>query len=169
MITKNQLLYLLQAKRIFYKVYEHPPVFTANEAAIYCADIPGAHVKNLFLRNKKKTKYLLLTILDDKLADLTKLGETLELGRLSFASHQDLVAILGVQPGSVTPLAILNDNKIQVELYFDKALYAYEYVNVHPMENSATLHLKTSDLSAFIEAEYSRSIRWIDVPINKRS
>jgi Ala-tRNA(Pro) deacylase len=67
----------------------------------YCKDIPGAHVKNLFLRNKKKTSYFLVTVKDEKTVDLLTLGEILRAGRLSFGSSDDLIKMLSVQPGEL--------------------------------------------------------------------
>jgi Ala-tRNA(Pro) deacylase len=166
-ITQQDLLSLLDTIHISYKVYQHPPVFTAAEAMLYCSEIPGAHVKNLFLRDKKKSQYLLCTIQENKQVDLKALAELLNVGRLSFASDQDLIAKLGVQPGSVTPLAILNDSQGQIKFLMDAALEFSEYINVHPMENTATLHLKTRDLLAFIESRYDRGVNLIEIPTIK--
>ena len=165
MITgKEQLLSMLSSDRCHHTLYEHPPVFTADESMQYCADIPGAHVKNLFLRNKKKTVYFLLTVKEEKRVDLLTLGERLGLGRLSFASSDDLIAMLGIQPGSVTPLAIINDHSHHVMLYFDHDLMGEEFVSVHPMQNTATICIKLCDLIQFIDKSGQKKIDFIEVP-----
>lgn len=165
MITKQEsLLAILDAANYVYQLYEHPPVFTVEQAMHYCKDIPGAHVKNLFLRNKKKTSYLLVTVKDEKTVDLLALGETLGIGRLSFASGDDLIKMLNVQPGSVTPLAMMNDQDHRVKLYFDHDLLNDEFISIHPMVNTATLCLKLSDLILLIEKNHREKIEFIEIP-----
>lgn len=118
----EQILSLLTNTDIDYQLYEHPPVFTAEEGAQHCSHVPGAHVKNLFVRNKKKSAYLLVTVKIDKRVDLSSLGEQTKAGRLSFASNNDLNTMLGVEPGSVTPIAIVNDYSKNIKLFLDEDL-----------------------------------------------
>lgn len=162
--SKEKLLLILDADNVGYQLYEHPPVYTTEEAAEHCAHIPGVHVKNLFLRNKKKTAYWLVTVREDKRVDLFVLGEIFNEGRLSFASHSDLTTMLGVQPGSLTPLAIINDQENRVKLFIDNDLLTEKHINIHPMENTATISVKASDLLRFIEGRHQRKIEFIEIP-----
>lgn len=163
--NKDQILALLQAENCAYQFFEHPPVFTVEEALKHCSDIPGSHVKNLFLRNKKKTAYWLITVKEDKRVDLQALGELLGGGRLSFGSADDLMTMLGVTPGSVTPLAMVNDHERRVKLFFDRDLLKDPGINIHPMENTATIHLELQDLLSFIEHSRQEKVEFLDLPI----
>jgi Ala-tRNA(Pro) deacylase len=167
--SKEKLLLKLDSDNFIYQLHEHPPVFTVEEAMQYCAHIPGAHVKNLFLRNKKKTAYWLVTVKDEKRVDLLALGKILNEGRLSFGSHAELIAILGIQPGSVTPFAIINDYAKYVKLIFDKDLLQDKYINIHPMENTATITITMDDLLRFIESNHQIKIEFIDIPSQEDS
>lgn len=162
--TRQPLLSLLDADHIGYQLHEHPAVFTAEEAEKYCAHIPGAHVKNLFLRNEKKTAYWLVMIKDHKHVNLSELAKTLNCGRLSFANHHDLKTMLGVTPGSVTPIAIINDHTIRVKLIFDQDLRQEEYINIHPMENTSTITMRLFDLQNFIEQRHQIRIDFLMIP-----
>lgn len=165
MISDRQpLLTLLDAAHLEYQLHEHPAVFTAEEGEQYCAHIPGAHVKNLFLRNEKKTAYWLVTIKYHKRVDLSQLAKILNGGRLSFANHHDLKTMLGVTPGSVTPIAIINDHARQVKLIFDQDLLQEEYINIHPMENTSTITMKLADLHNFIEQGHQIKIDFAMIP-----
>lgn len=157
---KEHLLSILKAADFPYVLYEHAPVFTVDDMHL-CKDIPGAHVKNLFLRDRKKTAYVLLTVKDDKRVDLLSLGKTLQLDRLSFASSNDLIEKLNVQPGSVTPFAILNDQSKKITFFMDDDLLQEEYISVHPMENTATIRMKLADLLRFIEHSHGKKIEFM--------
>lgn len=160
--SKDQLLSMLNAANIEYHLYEHQPVFTVDDMQ-YCAHIPGAHVKNLFLQNRKKTVYLLVTVPQEKRVDLSALEKKLKLDRLSFASSEDLITNLGIQPGSVTPLAIINDSSKKIKLFFDNDLLKEEYISIHPMENTATIRMKLADLLKFIENNRLEEIEFIEL------
>jgi Ala-tRNA(Pro) deacylase len=166
--TKTALLLLLKSLQIEYKLYEHPPIFTAKDAQNMriCEEIPGVHVKNLFLRDKKKTIYLLMTVKENKRVDLLDLEKKLNSERLSFASNHDLTTMLGIQPGSVTPIAIINDKTNRIKLFFDADLLNEEYINIHPMENTATITMKLRDLLAFIQNHHKNKIEFIEI-LNK--
>lgn len=164
-MDKNELFSLMDAKHLNYQVFEHPAVFTVEEALKFCAHVPGAHVKNLFLRDDKKRQYWLITLLENKRVNLSLLSQMLGAKRLSFGSAEDLIALLGVQPGSVTPLAILNDQQQRVKLMFDRDLLSEEKISIHPMENIATISVKLEDLLNFIKNNYQgNTIEFIDIP-----
>jgi Ala-tRNA(Pro) deacylase len=134
----------------------HPPVFTVEEAKALRGDLPrahkGAHIKNLFLRNKKGVMWLVVC-LEDRAIDLKKLGEALGAGRLSFGSAARLMTHLGVAPGSVTPFAVLNDGGGAVRVALDPALKDFALVNCHPLVNSMTTAIAPEDLIRFLASE----------------
>lgn len=160
-ITQQSLFSLLDSASCHYQLFEHPPVFTVEDAKRHCTHIPGAQVKNLLLRDKKKTTYLLLTVKDEKRLDLAALSQQLGLGRLSFVSSDELIAMLGVPPGSVNPLAIINDQSAKVRQFFDSDLLNEEIICIHPMINTATISIRMNDLLAFIQRYRDGDIEFI--------
>src|SRR5260221_7111607 len=134
MHTPEQLFMKLDALGIAHRTVTHPPVFTVEEAKALRGALPGAHIKNLFLRNKKEEMWLVVT-LEDRPIDLKRLGEVLGAGRLSFGSSERLARHLGVEPGSVTPLSLINDIARVVRLALDREIEngpGSGVVNVHP-------------------------------------
>src|SRR5262245_45477382 len=131
----------LDALGITYERYEHPPVFTAEEAAVHWADIPASPVKNLFLRNKKGDRHYLVILGIDKQADLRRLVKTIGDDRLSFGSPERLMKHLGVTPGSVTPFGLINDASTSVRVIIDGDLRTAERLIFHPNINTASLAL----------------------------
>jgi len=129
---------------------EHDPVFTVEEARALRGTIPGLHTKNLFLKDKKGALFL-VTVPEDAAVDLKRLHTALGAkGRLSFAAGDRLVEVLGVQPGSVTPLALINDREQRVALVLHQAFSEAELVNVHPLRNTATMTLRVVDFFRFL-------------------
>ncbi|MEX0758276.1 MAG: prolyl-tRNA synthetase associated domain-containing protein [Tistlia sp.] len=150
-LTPEALLARLAELGIAQTTIEHPPVFTVEEAKALRGTLPGAHVKNLFLRNKKGRMWL-LSCLEDRDIDLKALGERLGGGRLSFGSAERLMRHLGVRPGSVTALAVVNDPEGAVQLVLDRALTTLDPVNLHPLANDRTTALSPEGLLAFCRA-----------------
>ena len=146
------LLARLAALEIAADTVEHPPVFTVEQAKALRGDLPGAHIKNLFLRNKKGAMWLVVC-LEDRAIDLKALGRGLGAGRLSFGSAARLMAHLGVIPGAVTPFAIINDTAAAVTVVLDQALAGDGLVSCHPLVNSMTTTLRSADLLRFLDAE----------------
>ena len=142
----------LEELGIAYKAVSHPPVFTVEEAKALRGELPGAHIKNLFLRNKKGRMWL-VTCLEDREVDLKDLGARLEAGRFSFGSAERLMTYLGVEPGSVTPFAVVNDGGGAVTMVLDAGVMAAEAVNCHPLVNTMTTAVAPGDRIRFIEAE----------------
>lgn len=136
--------------RIESVTFEHPPVFTVGEGLDFKALIPGGHTKNLFLKDKKDALWL-VTALQDTVIDLKWLPKRIDAARLSFGSAELLLEVLGVTPGSVTPLALLNDRDRRVRPVLDAALLAHEFVNCHPLKNDKTTTLKSADLLVFLK------------------
>ena len=107
---------LLEDLKIKYKVFEHPPFFTVDEAKKQRQGMNGFHIKNLFLRDKKKKSFLVVAH-EDRTIDLTRLTERIKSSRLSFGSKERLFDELGVLPGAVTPLSVIN-NKKKISTFF---------------------------------------------------
>lgn len=130
--------------------YDHPAVFTVKEAEDLGNTIPGGHIKNLFLRNRKGDKHYLVVIGVEKQVDLKKLGILLD-EKLSFASPERLMNFLGVTPGSVTILGLINDINKEVVVIIDTELSKYESLDCHPLINTATLVISQEGVAKFLE------------------
>jgi len=150
-VTPDELLGRLVDLGITATTHEHPPLRTVDEAKRLRGELPGAHVKNLFLRGKQG-RYWLFTTLEDKTVDLKALGQKLDAGRFSFGSADALQAMLGILPGAVSPLAAINDPIGAVTVVLDEALLDAELLNVHPLRNDRTTALAPRDLVRFLDA-----------------
>ena len=159
----QQLLARLDALGIAHRTVEHPPVFTVEEAKAHRGDLPGHHIKNLFLRNKKEEMWLVV-VLEDRAIDLKALGERLGAGRLSFGSPERLRTYLGVEPGSVTPFAAINDEAQRVRVVLDRALAEGGPINAHPLTNTMTTAVSIADLLRFFAAS-GHAPHWIGFPL----
>jgi Ala-tRNA(Pro) deacylase len=163
MLTPQQLFGRLEQLGIAHRTVEHAPVFTVEEAKALRGDLPGHHIKNLFLRNKKEEMWLVVA-LEDRAIDLKRLGEVLGAGRLSFGSPERLKRHLGVEPGSVTPLALINDEARVVHLVLDRGVAEGGPLNAHPLVNTMTTALAPADLLRFFAAT-GHAPRWLDFPL----
>jgi len=163
MLSPQQLFARLETLGITPRTVEHPPVFTVDEAKALRGDLPGHHIKNLFLRNKKEEMWLVV-VLEDRAIDLKRLGGALGAGRLSFGSPDRLRRHLGVEPGSVTPFALVNDDAHVVRLALDRGLAEGGPVNAHPLVNTMTTAIAIGDLLRLFEAT-GHVPRWLDFPI----
>lgn len=149
--SEAPLFALLDRLGIATVTHRHPPVFTVEEAKRLRGELPGAHTKNLFLKDKKGRIFLLVA-LEDRAVDLKTLHTRLGCGRLSFGSAELLREVLGVEPGSVTPFAAINDAAGRVGVALDAALLAADLLNFHPLANTATTAIAPADLIRFLEA-----------------
>jgi Ala-tRNA(Pro) deacylase len=143
--------------------YDHPPVMTVEESERLVPQLPGAKTKNLFLRNRKGDRHLLVTVPHDVAVDLAALGAQIGAGRLGFASADRLLKHLGITPGSVSLLALVNDASHAVEFVIDRRLWEADAVHAHPLVNSATMVLPHRELERFLAAT-GHDVRIIDVP-----
>jgi Ala-tRNA(Pro) deacylase len=162
-LDPQQLFARLDALGIAHRTVEHPPVFTVEEAKALRGNLPGHHIKNLFLRNKKEEMWLVVA-LEDRAIDLKRLGEILGAGRFSFGSAERLKRTLGVDPGSVTPLAVANDEAHAVQLVLDRGIADGGPVNAHPLVNTMTTAIAPADLLRFFAAT-GHTPRWLDFPL----
>src|SRR3954470_23561776 len=108
MLSQQQLFARLDELGLVHRTVEHAPVFTVEQAKQHRGVLPGHHIKNLFLRNKKEEMWLVVAR-KARAIDLKQWGEWRGAGRLSFGSPERLRTYLGVEPGSVTPFAVIND------------------------------------------------------------
>jgi Ala-tRNA(Pro) deacylase len=135
------------------ETHAHAPLFTVEQSRALRGDLPGAHIKNLFLRDKKRHMWL-VTVLESRDVDLKALRVRIGArGNLSFGNAGLLMEHLGVIPGAVTPFAVINDRAGIVTMVLDKALLEQPVVNAHPLRNDRTSALATRDLVRFLEAE----------------
>ena len=151
MMTQETLLARLSGLGIAARTVTHTPVYTVEEAKAHRDGQPGGHTKNLFLKDKKGRMFL-VTADEDRDIDLKSLRDKLGCKPLSFASAERLMTYLGVEPGSVTPLAVVNDTAGLVTMALDRSLLAPEWINVHPLVNTATTALAPADLGRFLES-----------------
>lgn len=150
--TPEDLFKYIESLGIQTSTVTHRAVFTVAEGEDVKATIPGAHSKNLFVKDKKGRLFL-ITAKDYTQINLKKTHETIGAsGRLSFCSEDQMKEYLGVLPGSVTPLAIVNDTGKKVTMILDAKLMEHEHINCHPLINTMTTTLSRSDLLHFLSA-----------------
>jgi Ala-tRNA(Pro) deacylase len=150
--TQAELFAELDRLNIPHRTITHPPVFTVEQAKALRGVIEGGHTKNLFLKDKPGRLFLAVT-LEDVPVDLKALAPLIGAGRLSFAAADLLRAHLGVEPGSVTPFALINDRAHAVTPVLDLTMLETSPLNFHPLDNTATTAVASKDLLRFIEAQ----------------
>ncbi|WP_417840594.1 prolyl-tRNA synthetase associated domain-containing protein [Terasakiella sp.] len=148
--TSQDLLTLLERLEIEATTHTHPPLFTVEESKAQRGDLPGQHCKNLFLKDKKKQLWLVVAQ-EDTPINLKELKQKIGSAHLSFGKPDLLKEVLGVEPGSVTPFALVNDEKCCVNVVLDSQMMAGDLVNYHPLTNEMTTALHPDGLRRFIE------------------
>ena len=144
-MNKQDVYALLDENGFWHEITEHKAVYNMAELAEVECPYPEADAKNLFVRDDKRRNYYLITVKGDKRVDLKAFRREHGTRPLTFASAEDLEALLGLYPGAVTPLGLLNDAACRVKLFIDRDL-ADGLVGVHPNDNTATIWLRTADL-----------------------
>lgn len=152
----------LDALGITYERYEHPAVFTSEDAEVHWRPIGGTPVKNLFLRNKKGDRHYLVILGIDKRADLKTLVKIIGDDRFSFGSAERLMDKLGVTPGSVSPFGLLHEGSRDVQVIIDDDLRGAARLLFHPNDNTATVTISFADLERFLKTR-PNSVRYIHV------
>jgi Ala-tRNA(Pro) deacylase len=148
--TPDQLLARFAALGIAQQTFEHPAVFTVEEAKALRGKLPGGHCKSLFLKDKKGGLWLAV-MLEERRIDLKKLADRLGAARFSFGSAELLEEVLGVTPGSVTPFALINDRtEHRVQPLLDAEMLRHDPLNYHPLINTKTTALSPDNLLRFI-------------------
>lgn len=162
-MNKSEVYDYLDSLHIGYKVTEHDAVYTMAEMSAVDLPYPEADAKNLFVRDDKKRNYYLITVKGDKKVNLKDFRQANSTRPLSFASADDLMSVMGLIPGAVTPLGILNDTEHRVKFFLDKAfLDKPGLIGVHPNENTATVWLKTEDLIKIVK-EHGNELHAVEI------
>lgn len=149
-MNKTETYQYLTEHDIVYEVSEHKAVFNMEEAESLDLPYPECDAKNLFIRDDKKQNYYLITVKGDKRVDLKEFRKQHGLRALSFASPEELSAVMGLIPGAVTPLGILNDVERRVHFYLDKSFIGGK-IGVHPNDNTATIWMQADELMDLIK------------------
>ncbi len=159
--AEQKVLDFLKEMGIAWERHEHPPVFTVEQAEVHWKDIRGLHLKNLFLRNNRGNRQYLVVVEMSKKVDLKFLARLLHEDRFSFGSADRLKRCLGVDPGSVSALNLINDPGHAVEVVLDEDLRTAEFVNFHPNVNTVTLTIRGADFQAFL-ARTGHHVRYLN-------
>lgn len=162
MDNEARLYSALEARGIAFEVVEHPAVFTVDESRELNASLPGAHSKNLFLRDND-ARFWLVTVPGKIRVDLKSLPATIGSKRLSFGKAEELLRLLGLTPGSVTPLGAINDSGGAVRIVLDRELADAAKVWVHPLRNTASIGLCGADLVQAL-ADWNHDPQIADIP-----
>jgi len=150
-MNEKDILNYLDAQHFSYQRIEHPAVYTCAEAELHRPQQATVSTKNLFLCDKKARRFFLVVTACEKTLDLKALAEQINVPHLRFGSAENLQRLLGVQPGSVTMLALIHDTTHQVELWLDAEIWQGELFQSHPLVNTATLLLTRPALERFFE------------------
>jgi Ala-tRNA(Pro) deacylase len=148
-MSETKLCSYLQNLNIEYRRAEHPAVYTVAEARRLVPELPGLATKNLFLRDRRGTRHFLVVLPEDARADLSELASRLQTDKLSFASPERRAKYLGVVPGAVSVLSIINDSNHAVEVWLAPECRQAERLLCHPLVNTTTLSIAISDLVRF--------------------
>ncbi len=151
MKTRADLIALLDRAGVAHDTLDHPAVFRVGEGEEIKAQIPGAHTKNLFLKDAKGQLWL-ISAADRTVIDLKRLHTVIGSARLSFGSAELMAETLGVTPGSVTAFALINDPDHRVRFILDRVLAEAQRVNFHPLTNTATTGVDQAGFRAFLDA-----------------
>lgn len=150
-MNKQEILNYVDELNIWHELTEHEAVFTMDEAISVELPYPECDAKNLFIRDDKKRNYYVITVCGAKRVDLKSFKAEHGTRRLSFASAEDLWEMLGVMPGSVSPLGLLNNEACNVKLFLDEEFLTQPgIIGCHPNDNTATIWLKGNDLVSMI-------------------
>ena len=148
---------------IAYERVDHPPVYTCEEAEEKVPPLPGMHTKNLFVRDGKGRRHFLVVVGWDKQVDLKALAGVLETSKLGMASPERLQKYLGVEPGAVTLLGVVNDTDGAVEVVIDAVVWAADQVQSHPLVNTSTVAIGRADFERLLRAT-GHEPRIVEVP-----
>ena len=142
----------LSEHRIAYQRHDHPPVYTVADVHRLVPALPAARTKNLFLRDGPGKRHFLVVVEGDKRVDIKALAPLMLARRLSFGSAERLKKHLGVEPGAVSLLAVINDTNRAVEVFLDQDLWAADAFQFHPLINTSTLVITREHTARFLEA-----------------
>jgi len=150
--SADELFAFLDELGVSVTTVTHPPLFTVADSQALRGEIEGGHTKNLFLKDKKDN-YFLVTVGEDAAVDLKSIHQKIgAASRVSFGKPEALLDLLGVTPGAVTALGVINDVGGKVKMVIDSALLEHPVINVHPLTNAATTSIARDDLLLFLRA-----------------
>lgn len=170
----DEVLTFLEDKGIDYKLHTHPPLPTIEMALEYWKEIDSTHCKNLFFRNHKGNRHYLVVFECHKEMQIHSLEHMLKQGKLSFASAERMERCLGLLPGSVSPLGLIHDMKVEeltkehfpnghrVKLFLDQDLKTAERVSFHPCDNTGSVVLSNAGFMRFLDI-WGGEYEWLDV------
>lgn len=153
----------LNTHGIQHTAYDHPPVFTVEDATRLKAHVPGARTKNVFLRDRKGRRHFLVMVGHDKTVDTKALAKQIDVNRLNMGTPERLQEFLGVKPGSVTILGLIHDVDHNVEVYIDTTLWQAKAIQCHPLINTQTLVIEKSELEKFLDTTQHEA-QILDIP-----
>ena len=176
LVRRQKTLDFLEEHGIGYELYTHPPLPTVKAALEYWKDVDATHCKNLFFRNHKGNRHYLVVLECHKEMDIHALEHKLRQGKLSFASEERMERCLGLKPGSVSPLGLINDigvaatanpkelyeNGHRVKLFLDKDLKTSKKLSFHPCENTSGAVISNADFMRFLEI-WGGEYEWLDI------
>jgi Ala-tRNA(Pro) deacylase len=146
-----ELYELLKRLDISFEYHEHPPLATIDDAIIHWKEYNSGRCKNIFFRNHKGNRHYLVILEHLRQLDIHDLEKRLKQGKLTFASDRRLKEYLGLEPGSVSPFGLINDQSKNVHLFIDDNLNKYERLAFHPNDNRATLIITRTDFLRFLQ------------------
>ncbi len=149
---KDSLRQWLDDHEIQYVLHTHSAVYTVPEARVHSGHIPGTHCKNLFLKNKKSGQLYLVTIPYEKRLDLNQFRKMIGAPKVRFAELEDLFNILGITPGAVSPMGLINDTNNKVIFIIEEIVWNAEEICCHPNINTETLQIPRQDFQKLIIA-----------------
>lgn len=152
--------------QIYYERYDHPAVYTVADVKRLVPPLPAARTKNLFLRDHKGKRHFLVIVPADKRVDIKALNTVIGSSRLSFGSANRLQKFLGVDPGSVTVFALVNDRDRKVEVIIDESLWEQPAFQFHPLVNTSTLVVSNENLRRFLGLT-GHDVQMLYVPAQK--
>ena len=155
--ASDDLIAYLDSLAIPSTTVEHPPLHTVEESQALRGEIPGGHVKNLFVKDKK-SRLFLLVLGEETPVDLKRVHEKIGAqGRVSFGSAELLEEVWGVKPGAVTPFGAINDASGRVTVVLDATMMRRARLNFHPLVNTRTTGLASADLDKVPARDRSRA------------
>lgn len=162
-MNKQQIYDYLNQENVWYKITEHEAVYNMAELSNIEIPYPEYDAKNLFVRDDKKRNYYLITVKGDKRVNLKEFRKNNNTRPLSFASADDLMEIMGLIPGAVTPLGLLNDTECKVTLFLDNDFIGdLGLIGVHPNDNTATVWIKANDLVTLIQ-QHGNTVNFVRI------
>ncbi|HWW73279.1 MAG TPA: prolyl-tRNA synthetase associated domain-containing protein [Duganella sp.] len=160
---ESSLIHWLDQTGTAYHLEEHPPVYTIDEALAAAPSMPGLMTKNIFARDGGGKRHFLIIVPFNKRIDLAELARVLPSTKLGMASPERLMKHLGIVPGSVSILALINDSEGAVEVVIDTAVWGAPAVQAHPLRNTATVSMTHGTLERFLK-HTGHVARVLDVP-----